>query len=351
MRSAIAAAIVLVGLAACLLSGCPTKTQPPAPAPVVTDQPVSPEQPSAEPVEAAEMPEFPDLEPSREYKIALIMKTFSNPFFQTMREGAEAEAEKLGIDLSSQAAPKETSDEQQAGLVENAIAGGADVICIAPADSKTLIPALLKANEAGIPVINLDNRVDREAADEAGLELVTFIGPDNAEGAEKAARHLAETMGGKGNVAMLEGIRGVDNAEARKRGFERAMDDYPDITIVDSQSAKWELEQGETVFANMLTAHPEINGLFCANDMMALGALRAIEAAKKKGAILVAAYDNLEAAQEKIKAGDLLCTIEQHPDLMGAWGVRCAVALLEGYEIPPDVAVPTDLITKEELGQ
>jgi len=343
--------IAILGLVVCVLSGCPSKPQPPTSTPVVTEMPTTPPESVAETPEASEMPEFPDLKPSREYKIALIMKTFSNPFFQTMDEGAKAEAKELGIDLSSQAAPKETSDEQQAGLVENAIASGVDVICIAPADSKTLIPALLKANEAGIPVINLDNRIDPDAAAEAGLELVTFIGPDNAEGAEKATRHLAEAMGGEGSIAMLEGIRGVDNAEARKRGFERAMTDYPDIKIADSQSAKWELEQGETVFANMLTAHPEITGLFCANDMMALGALRAIEGAGQKGNILVAAYDNLEDAQGKIKAGDLLCTIEQHPDHMGAWGVRCAVALLEGHDIPQEIAVPTDLVTKEDLGE
>jgi ribose transport system substrate-binding protein len=150
---------------------------------------------------------------------------------------------------------------------------------------------------------------------------------------------------------MLEGIRGVDNAEARKRGFEKAMKACPNIKILDSQSANWELEQGETVCANLLTAYPELSGLFCANDMMALGALRAIDAAGKKGKVLVASYDNLAAAQEKIKAGDLLCTIEQHPDLMGAWSVRCAVALLEGKAVPPEIGVPTDLITKETLGK
>jgi len=297
------------------------------------------------------MPDFPDLKPSKRYKIALIMKTMSNPFFQAMDKGAQGEAKRLGVELSSLAAPKETSDLEQAGIVENEVAKGVAAICIAPADSKSLIPALLKADQAHIPVINLDNRIDRQAAQEAGLKLVTFIGPDNEEGAGEAALYLAEKMGGRGTVAMLEGIRGVDNAEARKRGFEKAMKASPGITVVDSQSAHWELEQGESVFANMLTAHPDLTGLFCANDMMALGALRAIDAAGKKGKLLVASYDNLAAAQEKIKSGDLLCTIEQHPDLMGAWAVRCAVALLEGKQIPPEIAVPTDLITKDTLGK
>ena len=346
MRAALT--LTLTILIACLLCGCPSKPQPGSQAPL-PPPPKAAQTPAATAPEAAAMPDFAGLKPSRKYKIALIMKTMSNPFFQAMDKGAREEAKKLGVDLSSLAASKETSDLEQAGIVENEVAKVVDAICIAPADSKSLVPALLKANQANVPVINVDNRIDRLAAEQAGLKLVTFIGPDNEAGAEKAARYLAERMGGQGKVAMLEGIRGVDNAEARKRGLEKAMTAFPGIAVVDSQSAHWEMEQGETVFANMLTAHPDITGLFCANDMMALGALRAIDAAKSKGKILVASYDNLKAAQDKIRAGDLLCTIEQHPDLMGAWGVRCAVALLEGKAIPPAIPVPTDLITKENV--
>jgi ribose transport system substrate-binding protein len=347
MRNASLLDLAVIAAWSLLVSGCPGKQ--PAPVPPQASGPEASAPPTPAAPEAVPMPEFAGLKPSRAYKIALIMKTMSNPFFQAMDKGAKEEAKRLGVELTSLAASKETSDSEQAGIVENQVAKKADAICIAPADSKTLIPSLLEANKAGVPVINIDNRIDRQAAQEAGLKLVTFIGPDNEAGAEKAARYLAEKLGGKGEVAMLEGIRGVDNAEARKRGFEKAMKDFPGITVVDSQSAKWELEQGETVFANMLTAHPDISGLFCANDMMALGALRAIDAAKKTGQILVASYDNLTAAQEKIRSGDLLCTIEQHPDLMGAWAVKCAVALLEGQEVPPEIAVPTDLITKETL--
>ncbi|MBM3499845.1 MAG: sugar ABC transporter substrate-binding protein [Armatimonadetes bacterium] len=337
---------VLAGIGLAVLGGCP-KAPPTTETPVAVQPPPPLEAPAPQ-AAAGEMPDFGELKPSKPYKVALIMKTMSNPFFQAMERGAKEEAGKLGLELSSQAAEKETDDEKQAGIVENAIAQKVDAIVIAPADSKTLIPALLKANAAGIPVINVDNRIDAQAAQEAGLKLVTFIGPDNAAGAEKAARHLFEAMGGTGKAAMLEGIRGVDNAENRKRGFERALADFSGIELADSQSASWELEQGDTVFTNMLTAHPDITGLFCANDMMALGAIRAIEAAGQPGKILVAGYDNLEAAQEKLKSGALLCTIEQHPDLMGAYGVRCAVALLEGQEIPREIAVPTDLVTKAD---
>jgi len=348
MRNAKLALVMALVAVVCLMAGCPKEQVEEAALDVGVEEPLElTEGPEAELPPGVEMPEFADLAPSEPYRIALIMKTMSNPFFQTMGEGAEAEAEALGVELITTAAPKETSDEKQAGLVENAIASGVDAIVIAPADSKTLVPALLKANAAGIPVINVDNRPDRATVATAELAVVTFIGPDNAEGAEKACAHLFESMGGAGKVAMLEGIRGVDNAERRKLGFERALAANEGMELVDSQSANWELEQGESVFANMLTANPEIKGLFCANDMMALGALRAIESSGKSGEILVAAYDNLDEVQPQIASGELLCTVEQHPDLMGAYGVRCAVALLEGNEIPVDIAVPTDLVTGE----
>ncbi len=180
---------------------------------------------------------------------------------------------------------------------------------------------------------------------------MTFIGPDNEEGAEKACDYLFEQMGGKGSVAMLEGKPEADNAGARKAGFEKAAAKHPGIKVVISQSAHWALEEGERVFANMLTAHPETNGLFCANDMMALGAIRAIAAAGKTGDILVASYDNLAEAQKQILEGTVLCTIEQHPAWMGRDGVKSAVEYLEGREVPSEVAIETELITKATLEQ
>ncbi len=155
---------------------------------------------------------------------------------------------------------------------------------------------------------------------------------------------------GKIKVAMLEGIRGVDNAEARKQGFLKAMSEHEaEIEVAAMDTANWMLEQGEQVCANMLTAHPDIKGIFCANDMMALGAIKAIEAAGKAGEVVVCAYDNIKAAQEALLAGTLAATIEQHPYFMGNFGVAAAIMTLEGGDVPQEIEVPVELITKEVL--
>ncbi len=315
--------VVLSLLAALLLAGC---------------QPKQPEEAAPPPPPAPARP-----------KVALIMKTLTNPFFIAMEEGARRAEAELNVDLQVQTPPEETDIDKQIAIVEDMIAKQVDVICIAPAGSKEIAPVLKQAKDAGIYVINLDNRVDPEAAEEVGLVLDSYVGADNEEGGYMASKRLAEQLAGKGKVAMLEGIPGVDNAEARKRGFQRAMEEYPGITVVASQSAHWKQPEALNVMADILQAHKDLNGLFCANDMMALGAIEAIAAAGRTGDIHVTSYDNLEAAQKEILDGRLDATIEQHPDLMGEWGVRYAVDLVNGREIPKEKLVQLDLITKDVL--
>ncbi len=281
-------------------------------------------------------------------RIALVMKASSNPFFARMEQGARQAADSLQVELLVASITQETDINQQISLVENMIAQDVDAILIAPADSKAIVNVLLRAKQNGIHVINIDNRIDPETAQAAGLQIDCFVGVDNAEGGRMAGEYLVDLLDGKGQVAMLEGIRGVDNAEARKRGFLQAIEDT-DITLVASQSANWAQDQGLDAFSNMLQAHPEIDGLFCANDMMALGAIQAIEQAGKAGEIYVTAYDNLKAAQEAIRQEKLHATIEQHPELMGYEGVVLANKLLTGIDIEKERMVRLDLITKATL--
>jgi ribose transport system substrate-binding protein len=282
--------------------------------------------------------------------IALIMKAISNPFFKTMAEGATGAANKLSVRLTCLSVPKETDFEQQAQYVENMVAQNASAIVIAPADSKAIISALLEAQKKGIPIINIDNRIDTATAQAAGLKIVAFIGPDNAAGAEKSTDYLIQRIGGKGKVAMLEGIRGVSNAEARKQGFLRAVAKTNGaVTVEAMETAEWATDMGEKKMSGILARVPDLDGVFCANDNMAFGAIAAIESADKTGKVRVTAYDNLKAAQDAILEGKMDATVEQHPDLMGAMGVENALKAVRGEAIPPQIAVPTDLITAETL--
>jgi ribose transport system substrate-binding protein len=217
-----------------------------------------------------------------------------------------------------------------------------DAILITPADSKGIVPALKQAQEKGILVINLDNHVDPPTAKSAGLELAAYVGADNLEGGRLAGQAMAEALRG-GKVAVLEGIRGTDNAEARKRGFREAVEGK--LEVAASDTAEWDTQKAYAKFQSMLAANPEIQGLFCANDKMAVGALKAIDEAGKSGKITVVGYDNIPDVQPHLKNGKLFATIEQHPDLMGKYGVKAAVGILDGsIQRGKEFLVPLEVI-------
>jgi ribose transport system substrate-binding protein len=282
-------------------------------------------------------------------RVALIMKAVTNRFFGEMEKGGKAAAERLGVNLQALSVPRETDYEQQARLVENVVAQGVGAIVIAPADSKGIVAPLLKAQANGIHVVNIDNRIDTATAQAQGLKVLTFIGPDNAEGAEKSTEYLIGRIGGKGSVAMLEGIRGADNAEKRKVGFLRAVAKHPEVKVAESVSANWESDMAQQMMAGILNRHADLAGVFCANDNMALGAIAAIDAAGLTGKVRVAGYDNLDAARKMILAGKMDATIEQHPYRMGEMGVEAALRAIKGEPVEPLIRVPTDLITSETL--
>ena len=282
-------------------------------------------------------------------KILFLVKTLSNPFFLTMQKGAERGAAEAGVELIFIAPQRETDIDAQVSMLSDKLNQGVAAVCIAPAGSKELVPPLKQANRKNIPVFNIDNRLDPDTVKSEGLKIVSYIGADNEQGGYLAGKYLAEKLTGEGKVAMLEGIPGVDNAENRKAGFLRAIKEHPGLTVVASQAAMWDQDKGYDVMADVLRVQPDLAGLFYANDMMALGALRAIEQAGKTGKIIVTSYDNLEAAQAEIKAGRMACSIEQHPDLMGYEGVKRAAAYLKGETVPPEILVNLEVIDKAKL--
>jgi len=288
----------------------------------------------------------PDGTAKKELKIGFVMKTLSNPFFITMEKGAKRAEKELGIKLVVQVGQEETSIEQQIAIVENMIAQKFDAICIAPGGSKEIVPVLKKAQDAGIPIINIDNRIDADAAKAAGLKPIPYVGASNTDGGYLAGKYLAEQLKGTGKIAIIEGIQGVDNAEGRKNGAQKAFAEFKDIQVVASQSANWKTEEGLNVMTNILQANPDLNGVFCANDMMAFGAIQAIDAVGKSGKILVAAYDALDQSNVYIKEGKMISTVDQKPDDQGYYGVKFAVDLINKKEVPMEFMVKLDNITK-----
>ena len=279
--------------------------------------------------------------------IALVVKTLNNPFFNDMQKGAEEAAKAANVNLLVQAAEREIDVEKQMQIIENLIQSKVSALCITPSGSKEIVPAIVKANQAGIPVLILDTRVHPQALADAGGKIATFIGSDNFEGGRVAGEFMVKTLNGKGKVAILEGIPGHETGDSRLKGFRQAVSHAPGIEIVSSQTANWERDQGYNVFQNMLQAQPDIQGLFACSDLMALGAVEAIAAAGKSGKIAVIGFDAFSEAREAVLKGTMVATVAQFSSEIGKMGIENAARLLKGEQIPAEQTVRIQLVTKE----
>ena len=276
--------------------------------------------------------------------IAFVMKTLNNPFFIDMQKGAEEAGARLGVNIVVQAAEREVDVERQMQIIENLIERKVSALCITPSGSREIVPVIVKANKAGIPVLIVDTRADEKALAAAGGKVATFIGSDNYDGGKLAGEFIGAKLNGKGAIAILEGIPGHETGDSRLRGFREAVGKFPGLKIVASQPANWERDQGFNVFQNILQAHPEITALFACSDLMALGATEAIAAAGKTGKITIVGFDALPEARDNIKKGVMAATVAQFSSRMGAMAVEYAVKQLAGEKIPEFTPVPIELI-------
>lgn len=283
-------------------------------------------------------------------KVALIMKSLANDFFANMEEGAKKHQSDNAdeYELVANGIKDERDLSRQVGLVDEMVAAGVDAIVIAPADSKALVPALRKAMEKGVVVVNIDNRLDREVLESEDVQI-PFVGPDNKAGAKKVGDHLAGKLAKGEKVAVLEGIRTSFNAQQRLEGFEAAMKEAG-IEIVSSQSAEWEMSKANTIASSILSEHPDIKAILAANDSMALGAIAAVKSAGKSGDVIVVGFDNIAAVQDAIRDGRILATADQYGDQLAVYGIETALKMIADSSVETeDVETPVDLITADRL--
>jgi ribose transport system substrate-binding protein len=318
-------------LAVVLCAGCNSRSAVPQPAPTAASDSAAQ---SARP------------------RIALIMKSLANEFFSTMAAGAEnhqrQHAERYELLVNG---IKDESDlGRQVALVEEMLAAGVDAIVIAPADSKALVPALRRAKQAGLVVVNIDNRLDSEILQQEGV-AIPFVGPDNKAGAKKVGDFLSGKLNKADKVAILEGKTTAFNGIQRRLGFEEAMHSAG-MEIVSSQSADWETSKANTIATAMLSEHPQIRAILAANDSMALGAVAAVKSAGKSGQISIVGFDNIKAVQDLVRDGRVLATADQHGDQLAVFGIETALRILaDPQAAPQDVETPVDLITAETLAE
>jgi ribose transport system substrate-binding protein len=280
--------------------------------------------------------------------IGLVMKTLTNPFFIEMEKGARRAEQELGIVLTVKTAAQETSIEQQIQLVNDLVAAKVEAIVIAPGDSLSLIPALKKAVDAGIKVINIDNRLDPDALKQAGLGALPFVGVDNEAGAFKAGQFLAANVKTATQAAILEGIRSADNASQRMEGARRGLTENKQIKLVASETANWKIDEAYAVSKVLFTKHPDVKLLFAANDMMAMGASKYLQESGKTQ-VKVVGFDALSEALTEIKSGHLAATVDQQAAEQGYQGVALALRLIKGETVAPVTMIETRLVTAADL--
>lgn len=282
-------------------------------------------------------------------RVALVMKSLANEFFFTMEQGAKAhqQAHASEYDLLANGIKDELDVSRQIDLVEQMIAQKVNAIIIAPADSKALVPVCKKAQQAGITVVNIDNKFDDAVLAASGVKF-PFVGPDNRKGAKAVGDFLAKQLQAGDKVFIVEGAPNAFNGLQRKLGFEDAMKSAG-LNIVSSQSGYWETDKANQLVSAIATEHPDLKAILCANDSMALGAVAALRAAGKLDRVRVVGFDNIAAAQQLVREGKLLATADQHGDQLAVFGIEYALEMLKNKSTPADRETPVDLVTAASL--
>ncbi|QLB40140.1 MULTISPECIES: ribose ABC transporter substrate-binding protein RbsB [Mannheimia] len=266
--------------------------------------------------------------------IALAVSTLDNPFFVSLKDGAQKKADELGytlVVLDSQNDPaKELSN------VEDLTVRGAKVLLINPTDSEAVGNAVRIANRNNIPVITLDRGA-------AKGDVVSHIASDNVAGGKMAGDFIAQKLGAGAKVIQLEGIAGTSAARERGEGFKQAIDAHK-FNVLASQPADFDRTKGLNVTENLLSSKGDVQAIFAQNDEMALGALRAVSAAKKD--VLIVGFDGTDDGVKAVESGKLAATIAQQPELIGALGVETANKVIKGEKVEAKIPVDLKVIAK-----
>ncbi|MFD8443230.1 substrate-binding domain-containing protein [Streptomyces globisporus] len=272
-------------------------------------------------------------------KVGMSLSTLNNPFFVQMKEGAQAEAEKAGIDLTVTDAQNDAS--QQANQLQNFTSSGVSSIIVNPVDSDAVGPGVRSANKADIPVIAADRGVNK-------ADTATLVASDNAAGGKLAADALADKLGGKGSIVILQGTAGTSASRERGAGFAEGLKEYPGIKVVAKQPADFDRTKGLDVMTNLIQSHPGVTGVFAENDEMALGAVKAL-GSKAGKSVSVVGFDGTPDGLKAVEAGTLYASVAQQPAELGKIAVQNAVKAAKDEEVASTVKVPVKVVTRENV--
>ena len=274
---------------------------------------------------------------AKEYTIGVLLSDTSNTFFVTMQKAIEAKATELGAKTIVLNGANDSA--KDVTNMENLLSAGVDIVLYNPVDSDAAAAVAQMAIDKNVQIISIDRGVN-------GAKVISHIASDNVYGGRIATEKLIELIGGKGVIAEIQGMAGASAANDRHQGFLDAVKAAGDgIKVADSQIGDWDTTKAMDIMENMITARPDIQAVFCANDNMAIGAVQAVQQMGRKD-IFIIGFDAEKVALDAIQEGTLYGTIQQQPALMGELGVQTALDFLGGKTVEPFIGAPVALIVK-----
>lgn len=280
------------------------------------------------------------------YKIGIVVKTNGNPNFREMAYGAVEAGKAFGCEVIPMACESDGDIAGQTQKIEDLISKGCDAIIASPQDSEGIATAVQECKDAGIPFVAIDTMVAGDAANDTAC----YLGIDNVAAGKAVATALAEKMGGKGNVVIIEGVAGASSSIERTQGFKEGFAEYPDIQIVGDQNADFDQSIAQQKMADILQGTKDIDGVICCNDLMALGCITSLEEAGLEAGkdVIVAGYDISSPGLAAIQEGKMYCAGYQWGKYYGYWGVEMAIAELNGDPIPDKIPTPSSIVFNTE---
>lgn len=272
-------------------------------------------------------------------KIGVVVKALNSDFWKTVEAGARAAGEELQVEVEVLGPSAETAVSEQIDMIEDQITKQVSALAVAPSQPASALAVFEQAKSAGIPVVLIDSDADWD-------DKVSFVGTGNYNGGKQAGEFIADALGEGGKVVILRGAMGDPTHDERTNGALEVLEERG-LEILDIQPANSERGLGMTVMENMLQAHPDIQGVFATNDEMALGALRAIQAAGKD--IITVGFDGSPDALKSIEAGELTASVAQNSYNIGYQGVVAAVKAAKGEAVEKRIDTGTNIISKDNV--
>jgi ribose transport system substrate-binding protein len=268
--------------------------------------------------------------------VATFTRDPSNPILRGVRIGSEIAAKSLDA-LVVHFIPRSETPSDQLGLIDEVIRNKPDAIVLAPFDPTAMLPAVDKLNAAGIPVINVNERL-------SGGNTIAYVGTDDYQLALTTARYLINAMDQRGNVVILEGPETLLTSAARVKAYKDALTEFPAVRLLASKSANYARAPAAQVMKSLLRLYPQIDGVLAANDPMAIGAAEALRAANRKA--LVVGINASTEVVDFVKSGDVLASGDYNGFDQGCLATDIAIRYLRKQPTPKEIILKPIVMDK-----